>query len=217
MAIILDTETVAIEGAGALIESVSAPATYKDPEKIAAYIANAERAQAERAAVYPWTARIVALGTIDERGVERVDVCRDEAEEAEALNRFWRLVIRDDERFVHCLVGFNHRAFDLPLLMARSTLLGVKHPSLNLDRYRTPHIDLMDRLTWYGAVPARSLNWFARRFGLPIDDTVSGKDVALLVANGKWDTVAAHCLSDIRLTKALAERVGLLRGGKAAA
>lgn len=217
MAIILDIETVAIDGAGALMEPASAPANYKDPEKIAAYIKEAEKAQREKAALYPWTARIVTLGLILSDGTEVVTTCRTETDEAIALKALAKTVYRDDDRFVQPLVGFNHRQYDLPVILARAMLLGVDFPALNLDRYRTPHVDLMDKLTWYGAVPPRSLHWYARRFGLPVDDTVKGADVAGLVAEGRWEDVAAHCLSDVRLTRALAERMGIVRGMKAVA
>lgn len=213
MSVVIDIETVAVDGIET--EPVSAPANYKDPEKIAAYIAQAEAAQRERAALYPWTARVVALGTASGEHEPTVVVLPSEAEEREALTWFWRTAVHEeDARFVRPLIGFNHRTFDLPVLMARSTLLGVRYQPLNLDRYRTPHVDLMDKLTFYGAVPARSLHWFARRFGLPVDDTVRGADVAKLVAEGDWEDVRAHCASDVQLTRALAQRLGLMRGGK---
>lgn len=217
MAIVLDLETVAIDGAAALAEPVSAPANYKDPEKIAAYIAEAQRAQLDKAALYPWTARIVALGYVDTDGDETIVCCQDEAQEAAALAAFWPATWNSDERFTRPIIGFNHRAFDLPVLLARSLLLGVKAPLLNLDRYRTPHTDLMEKLTWFGAIPARSLTWYAKRFGLGVADTVKGSDIARLVADGQWDAVTAHCRSDVRLTRALAERLGVIRGMRVAA
>lgn len=217
MAIILDLETVAIDGASDLVEPVSAPANYKDPEKIAAYIADAQKAQREKAALYPWTARIVALGYIDTDGDETVVYCQDETEEAAALTAFWPKTWDSDERFIRPIIGFNHRSFDLPVLLARSVLLGVKAPILNLDRYKTPHADLMEKLTWYGAIPSRSLTWFARRLGIPVTDTVKGNQIAGLVAEGQWDAVVEHCRSDVRLTLAVAQRLGVVRERRVAA
>jgi predicted PolB exonuclease-like 3'-5' exonuclease len=204
--VVLDLETVAIDGAGDLCEPVSAPANYKDPAKIAAYIEEAQKAQAEKAALYPWTARIVALGLWAEDDREPLVVrCETEQAEAEALRMLW-------QRYrAAAFVTFNGRTFDLPVLLARSALLGVPHPVLNLDRYRSPHVDLMETLTWRGAIPARSLKWFAKRFGLPVHDDHGGADVARLVAEGQWQAVAEHCLSDVTLTRAVAERMGLVR------
>lgn len=211
MAIIVDIETVAIDGAAALIEPVSAPSTYKDPEKIAAYIAEKTAEAAAKAALYPWTARVVALGVSADAVGDVVYLAGDETDEAEALRRFWRLCHHVDDRYVEAIIGFNHLAFDLPVLLARSLLLGVPTPAISLDKYRSPHIDVMARLTWHGAIPARSLKWFARRFGLPVEDSVGGADVARLVAAGDWEAVHAHCLSDVRLTRALAERLKVVR------
>lgn len=215
MAMILDLETIGAPDVA--VEPVSAPANYRDPQKIADYIADAEAAQRTRAALHPWTAQIVCLGYIDVEAHEHALICRTEDEERTALAQFWAALLEQDGRFVRPVIGFNHRAFDLPVLLARSLLLGVSAPSLNLDRYRTPHIDLLDKLTFYGTVPARSLTWFARRFGLEVTDTTRGSDIAACVAAGDYEAVRAHNLSDLRLTKALAERTGWLRGMKAVA
>lgn len=210
MTIICDIETVAVDGAAEWVEPVEAAKNLRDPEKIAADIERRQRDQIERAGLYPWTARVVALGMLDTTyGAETIWVCRTEDDEADALRGFWRAV--EDERFVKPIIGFNHRTFDLPVLLARSLLLGVPAPALNLDRYRTPHIDLMEKLTYYGAIPPRSLKWFARRFGLPVEDAISGADIAGLVAAQDWPAVAAHCRSDIRLTWELAKRLGTVR------
>jgi hypothetical protein len=95
--------------------------------------------------------------------------------------------------------------------MARSRLLGIDAPLLNLDRYRSPHPDLMQILTFRGAIPARSLTWFAKRFGLPITDETTGADIGPLVQAGNYEAVRAHCTSDLELTHALAVRLGLIR------
>lgn len=199
MALVVDCETVAIPGAA---DYVSPARNLKDPEKIAASIAEREAA----AALYPWTARIVALGWCHETDdVETVRLCNNEAAEATVLREFWGAVGS------HPLVTFNGRRYDLPLLMVRSMLLGVPHPTLNLDRYRSTHIDLLDKLTWLGTLDARSLAWFAKRFGLDTSDAFSGKEVAQLYEDGNWDAIEAHCASDVRLTRQIAERIGVLK------
>lgn len=214
MAIFLDIETVAIDQAADFVEPAHAPSNFRDPQKIADYIKEAEQAQIVKAALYPWTARPVAIG-IDVGDGPSVTICRTEADEPAALEAVWKAARSPREDFLLPIVGFNHRAFDLPVLLARSLLLGVPAPTVNLDRYRTPHLDLLDRLTWFGAIPSRSLHWYAKRFGATITDDVTGADVAALVAAGKWEQVADHCASDLRLTRFLAERTGLVRGMKA--
>ena len=208
MAIILDIETVAIDGAADLAEPVQAPANYKDAAKIAAYVAEKQAEQVSRAALYPWTARVVAVGVIDADQVEHVLTAADDDEERAVLQQVWQLALDHREGLTASIIGYNHLAFDLPVLLARSIVLGVKAPAMSLDKYRSPHVDLMARLTWNGAIAARSLKWFARRFGIPVDDTISGSDIAALYAAGDWAGIRSHVLSDIRLTRALAERLG---------
>ena len=208
MAIILDIETVAADGVAELAEPVSAPSNWKDPEKIAAYIADKQAEQTSRAALYPWTARVVAVGVIDADQGEHILTAADEAAEADMLRQVWQLALDHKEGLTASIVGFNHLAYDLPVLLSRSALLGVKAPAMSLDKYRSPHVDLMQRLTYNGAIPARGLKWFARRFGLPVEDTISGADIGGLYASGDWIGIRSHVLSDIRLTRALAERLG---------
>lgn len=208
MAIILDIETVAVDDAADLAEPVTAPANYKDATKIAAYVAERQAEQVSRAALYPWTARVVAVGVIDGDQVEHVLTAADAAAEAELLRQVWALALDHREGLTASIIGFNHLSYDLPVLLARSLVLNVKPPAMSLDKYRSPHVDLMQRLTWNGAIQARSLKWFARRFGLPVDDTISGSDIAALYAAGDWAGIKSHVLSDIRLTRALAERLG---------
>jgi len=208
--VILDLETVAIDGVEALVEAPSAPANYKDPKKIADYIAEASAAQVAKAALYPWTARIVALGLwVVGEDAPRVRVTPDEDEEREALRTLWAAVVGASGA-VSPLVTFNGLGFDLPVLMVRSRLLGVPAPSLNLDRYRSPHPDLLQILTFRGAIQARSLKWFAARFGLDVADETSGADIGALVTAGDLDGIRAHCESDVRLTRGLAEHMGLV-------
>ena len=210
MAYIVDIETVAADGIA--FEPAQAPANYKDPAKIAAYIAEAEAAQRDKAALYPWTARVIALGWCHD-GDEVVDsrLANNDSKETTMLRDFWERV-SDERTGLSSLIGFNHLGFDLPVLVARSLLLGVKAPVVNLDRYRTPHIDLMQRLTFNGAIPARSLKWFASRFGLNTDDAFSGALIAQLYEDQNWDAITAHVVSDVTLTRQLAERVGVIKG-----
>ena len=211
--IVFDLETIAIDGAAALAEPVSAPSNWKDEAKIAAYIEEKTAEQLSRAALYPWTCKIVALGTIEADGTENVDLCCTEAEEAAALQAFWgRASFGDRVEHIRRLIGFNIFSFDLPVLMARSRLLGVPYPKIDLTPWKCPHVDLMRELT-FGTreIPMRSLQWFARRFGIPVEDTTSGADIARLVAEDNWEAVRAHCLSDIKITKAVAEVLGILK------
>lgn len=212
MAVVLDLETVAIDAAASLVEPVSAPSNYKDEAKIAAYIAEKQAKQVSDAALYPYTARIIALGWCEEgEDIERVETCDGDEQERRVLRDFWGKVYDPVTRAVIPIATFNGRRFDLPLLMVRSRLLGLDSPLLDIRKYYTPHPDILERLTFNGDVDYRSMQWFARLFGFDTSDAFSGAEIATLYQDKNWDAIKAHCASDVRLTRLIGERWGVLR------
>lgn len=202
------------------LSAIKAPGNYKKQESIDAYIADAkveakekfERDCTDKAALDFNTARIVALGASGLRPHGALaTVVRDEQDEREALTDFWAVSRQ------RTLVGFRVREFDLPLMIQRSRYLRVAHPMLDLGRYAkgSTVCDLYDLLTFNDmrqeALMRRSLKSFCRRFGIPVNDEIAGADIPALVAAGDWDAVEAHCASDVQLTAALAERLGVVR------
>lgn len=200
------------------LESIKAAGNLKDPEKIKADIdARKQKAQAEHAeslarAALDWNInRIVALGWSCDGG-ESVIVkpCQDEAEEANALRAFWNDA--EGREFL----GFCARTFDLPVLIQRSRLLNLTYRHVNLARFgKGSVIDVRGVLTFddarYEAIMPRSLKMFCKRFGLEVEDEVSGADIRQFVTEGNWDAIISHVTSDVRLTAALAKRIGLLQ------
>lgn len=211
---ILDLETVGLAQAGEWFDPPKAPSNYKDPLKIDAYVKEATEERNSKFGLDPDTCRIVAIGFHDVNHAQpTVYLCSNEFEEREHLKMFWDSYYRAS---YPDFVTFNGLRFDLPVLMRRSMYLDVPYPALNLDRYRTPHLDLWQRLSFNGAISAHSLAFYARRLGIGTLDKVKGADIEQLVKEGQWDAIEAHCLSDIGLTHALANRLGLLKIGVAA-
>lgn len=228
MAIVFDCETYRIANATDFLEPVVVPPVkpdkrFTDPAKIAADLATKEaereaeiikktQEQLDACALDPYLSRIVSLAWCWQ-GTDLVEVriCPTEAREAEVLREFWALTV-DPTGYVVPLVGFNSRSFDLPLMLTRSMFLGVRAPILNLDRWRSPHPDVMLALTHNGAInKPHKLAWYGRRFGLNVDDAFSGKEIAGLIEDGNWDAVKKHNEADVLLTKGIAERIGILR------
>jgi uncharacterized protein YprB with RNaseH-like and TPR domain len=207
--IILDLETAAIGDAAQYIEPAEPPANYVKQEAIDSFIAKATAKAIDKCGLDPDLCRIVALGwMMSTESQPRVIVCVTETEERDTLEMFWRDYIAAGEP---ALVTFNGLKFDLPVLMRRSLYLRVPHPGVSLDRYRTPHIDLFNRLTFNGAITGHSLKFYLSRFGIANDDLTSGKNIAALVKAGDWNAVRDHCASDVLSTKQLAERIGAIR------
>jgi 3'-5' exonuclease len=206
---VIDIETFALDAAAEFIEEPSAPANYRDPEKIAAYIKEATSKAISKCALDPDLCRIVAVGWSHEDGRDSgVEVARNTDQERALLAEIWFSAAKIDR-----LVGFNLLAFDLPVMIRRSQYLEVEIPStvLNLDRYRTPHVDLMERLSFNGKIKAHSLNFYCKRFGIEVDDPSTGSDIDALVRAEEWDAVAAHCRADVNKTSQLAERLNLIQ------
>jgi predicted PolB exonuclease-like 3'-5' exonuclease len=209
---LLDLETVGLHEANAWLDEdpITAPSNYKDEQAIADYIAKGEAKRIERFALDPDCCRIVALGYHDiGLGDPTVHLCSNEFEEREQLKLFWDSYRTTETR----LIGFNSFRFDLPVIVMRSIYLNVKHPVLTFaPAWKAyPHVDLWEKLSLNGArKDVKSLRFYAKRFGIPIYDDISGKDVAAMVKAGEWEKVHNHCMFDLDLTRALAERLGVL-------
>lgn len=170
----------------------------------------------------PLTGQIVTIGIYDgertkgavyfqsspakeEKSFEE-DGCKFEVmTERDMLIRFWKIAEKYDT-----FVTFNGRQFDVPFLMVRSAINGIR-PSKNLlaNRYlnsqpgNARHIDLFDQLTFYGALRKKGgLHLWCRAFGIesPKAQGVSGDDVKALFESGKGSDIARYNARDLRAT-----------------
>lgn len=212
--LVLDLETVAIPNAADFlpIGDIKPDGRLKDPAKIEADIKQQQQDLIGKAALDMDLARVVCAGLLPSDAV--VSVVKDEAQEAALLGVLAQELEVYSRDFV-TLVTFNGHKFDLPLLMRRAKYLGVPFPKINLDRYKSPHIDLYEELTMRGAIKAHGLRWYMRRLGWtdlidadPFKD--GGSDVAQACAEGRWDDIAAHCRVDVTATLRLAQWMGLI-------
>jgi DNA polymerase elongation subunit (family B) len=128
--------------------------------------------------------------------------------EEEMLRKFWELAAR-----YQVFITFNGRAFDVPFLMIRSAIKGVR-PTKDLMRGRylyqnnpeALHIDLYEQLSFYGATRRKgSLHLWSRAFGIqsPKSGGVSGEDVGPLFKKKKFLEIAKYNVGDIRATREL--------------
>jgi len=173
----------------------------------------------------PYTGHVVAIGTLDAEkehggvyysapGQKNEDAEEDgvrlrQMTEKELLQKFWDIAKEYDT-----FISFNGRGFDAPFLYIRSAANGVR-PTKDLmsNRYigsqrGCNHIDLMDQLTFYGAVAKRpSLHLVCRTFGIksPKAYGITGDDVSRLFKEKKFLDIARYNVGDLRATKALYE------------
>ncbi len=175
----------------------------------------------------PLTGEIAAIGVLDYHKNEGVvyfqapgQKIQESAEEGitfkqmpekEMLEKFWA----GAQKYQH-FITFNGRCFDVPFLMIRSAVHGIR-PTKDLLRGRyiyqhnpdAIHIDLLDQLTFYGAVRRRGgLHLWSRAFGIesPKSGGITGDDVGRLFKEKKFLDIAKYNVGDLRATKALYEK-----------
>lgn len=163
----------------------------------------------------PFTGQIAAIGVLDvdknrgavyyqnsgkqEEEIEVDGVKFKAMSEKEMLERFWEGAKNYDQ-----FITFNGRSFDVPFLMVRSAVNGVR-PSVFLMGYRydknSNHIDLMDKLSFQGAVRKKpNLHLVARAFGVksPKESGITGEDVGRLFKEGKYLEIAKYNVGDLK-------------------
>jgi DNA polymerase elongation subunit (family B) len=175
----------------------------------------------------PLTGEIIVIGVLDyyrNEGVvyfqapgEKHEEWREggitfkQMDEQEMLRKFWE----GAEKYNY-FITFNGRGFDVPFLMIRSAVYGIR-PTKDLMRSRYPsqhspdaiHIDLQDQLSFYGALRRKgSLHLWSRVFGIdsPKAGGITGDDVGRLFKEKKFVDIARYNVGDLRATKALYEK-----------
>lgn len=185
----------------------------KEPDEI---LRIQKREEAARyLSLYPLTAKVVAIGMLntmtenslvlfqgsgsEDWSVDEKKISYKAVDEKEMLQLFWKYV-----KNAETVVTFNGRNFDLPFMMIRSAMLGVK-PSVNLLKKRygaSDHVDLLEQFTFYGLTKKFNLDFYCQSFGIesPKSKGVSGIDVKELFNAGKIKDVAIYCGEDVKAT-----------------
>jgi len=187
----------------------------KDPEKVAAKIAEAEvnhrRDFFDRAALDPLTGRVIAIGVMAmaEGGKRKAEVyIIGHEDEARTLSEFWD-VTRGEMGRLNPMIGFNIFGFDLPFLFRRSWKHRVPVP-FGLRRGRYWNDQLLDlRDAWQlGDRQARgSLDSIAKHLGVGAKNG-DGKAFAQLWQSDRKQA-EAYLRNDIELTAKVAEALGV--------
>ena len=127
--------------------------------------------------------------------------------EKEMLADFWQGAKNYGE-----LVSFNGRSFDVPFLLIRSAVHKVK-PTINLmsnrylsSQYGVRHVDLLDQLSFYGAVRRKgNLHLYCRALGIksPKAGGITGDDVGRLFKDKEYKKIAEYNSWDLIATAEL--------------
>src|SRR5688572_21049247 len=185
--------------------------TVLDPELPIATATDAERLPA------PPHHRVVVIGVLlfdSSYEPKRINAFSEAKGEAGMLADFSRFL----EERRPCLVTFNGRSFDLPVIATRCLRYGIslRHYYAARDvRYRFTadgHLDVMDYLADFGAAKPARLDVIAKLCGMPGKVGIEGKDVGPMVHAGRIDEVRKYCLCDVVQTTGVFMRLQLVRG-----
>lgn len=175
----------------------------------------------------PLTGEIIVIGVMDYYRNEGVVYFQAPGEKYEEWNEGGITFKQSDEKIMlqkfwqgaqkyDYFITFNGRGFDVPFLMIRSAVHGIR-PTKDLMRGRyiyqhSPdaiHIDLQDQLSFYGALRRKgSLHLWTRAFGIesPKAGGITGDDVGMLYKQKKFLDIARYNVGDLKATKALYEK-----------
>jgi DNA polymerase elongation subunit (family B) len=169
----------------------------------------------------PLTARIIAIGMINpdsNQGKVLYDAPQEEpwssedgmiqfvaCDERGMIEEFWKTIMHYGQ-----FITFNGRSFDCPFIMLRSAVLGIK-ATKNLMPYRyasNEHCDLMEQLTFYGAVRKFNLDFYCKTFNIksPKDSGITGLDLGALHQERRFREIAEYCIGDVKATAELYHR-----------
>jgi 3'-5' exonuclease len=136
--------------------------------------------------------------------------------EERLVREFWDRVAR----FKGCLVSFNGRQFDLPVLELAALRYGCAVPSYFGEdsyyrrRYQLgKHFDLYEFITNYGATRVRGgFDLLLRMIGMPGKGSIDGSQVQDLWQTGRLAEIHEYCRRDVIQTYYLFLRIELVRG-----
>jgi 3'-5' exonuclease len=159
----------------------------------------------------------IAIGSVaPDHSLESVELlARERYGEERLATEFWERV----ERFPGCLVSFNGRNFDLPVLELQALRYGCAAPRYfgggeYRHRYRQEkHYDLYDFLTNHGMYRIRGgFDLVQRLAGLGGKGEIDGSKVQDLWEAGRLEDIHRYCAQDVVQTYLLFLRIELVRG-----
>ena len=185
-----------------------APASFKKPESIAEWLAeNRETAALEalaKTSFDPMHGHICTVAFARNGG--DIEVCHAEtvADEKAILTSFFAWL---DPYHSETLVGHYIHGFDVPFLLKRAVILGVKIPS-GIPRDPKPWDKLLNdtMVMWAGSKGTISMDKLAAGLGLQGKSDLDGSMVAKAWADGEHDRIADYCKDDVRIVREIHNR-----------
>lgn len=208
----IETQPLPLEQLKKTMPTFEAPSNWKDPEKIAAKIAEQQKAYVDKAALSPTTGSVQAYGVWDTKREEYVFMDVYDNSESDLLEFLWD-ELTDNGAFTTPVVGWNSNGFDVPFLIKRSWANRVKIPSSLIQSYRGRSYlneqfkDLMDHFC-VGTRDRMKLNDALLMCGLDPKVNLDGK-LPYEIFDEDLDLFHKYLHADVLGTAALAEISGI--------
>jgi hypothetical protein len=209
---VIDVETAPIEDVDDYLSNdAQPPANYKNPDAIAKWRAEDRAKERAMASLNLDLCRLVAVcyqaigQPLDVKGW----IARNATEEQAMLCELWGML--RGQYGPATLYGHNILNFDVPVLLRRSLYLGVTPVQYDISKYRHDRIvDTQQILSYNGMLKYRSKDFYCKRLGISVPDTITGKDVGACIARGDYATPYDHCVADVRKEYLLAQAIGAI-------
>jgi len=160
----------------------------------------------------------IAIGDVADNHVLRSveSLAMADYSEEKLVREFWERA----DRFSGCLVTFNGRVFDLPVLELQALRYGIAAPAHFVEpgggrsRYiETRHLDLCDFIANHGAIRLQGgMNLLLKMIGMPGKGETDGSQVQEMYETGRLDDIHRYCRNDVIQTYFLFLRTELMRG-----
>ena len=209
-ALYFDIETEGRQDALELMDEseFAAPATYKDPEKIAAKVAENKAKALRDAALSAMTGRILVIAYATDDGEVQI-IEGDEKKVVETFLIVAKQAINGGNR----IFGYNVLGFDLPFIGQRAAILGVQVPLALYTfwkgrfQWAEHFVDLMELVKFgHRDFKGYSLKNVARVMGLEFQKTGDGSAFSGLYRDDR-DKALEYVKRDVECTRALAKRL----------
>lgn len=238
MNIYLDIETIPGQSAAvkAAIQAdidqqkaeLTAPGNYKDPAKIAAYLAD-KRDELDAKGDELWRktsfqgdrGEVVCIAWAVDDGPVTVSYRGLGEDEGRILLDFFATFTGGNRHRGPTFIGHNVRDFDLRFLFQRAVILGIR-PSIRLPHDSRPGSDaVFDTMTaWAGWGGRISLDRLCQALGIPTKgseldgEEIDGAKVWDYVQAGRIEAVATYCRADVERVRAVHHRMTFVEAGE---
>ena len=186
-----------------------ADSRLKDPEKIAASIAEKKQIWLDESALHAERGQLLAWGEI-ESGGDFIPHYQDrDTTEKDLLVEMVELIQRYARNTsAYVIAGFNILGFDLPFIRRRCLIHGIRVPWYKYDKWKPWKFDTFDAMQdWQSGnyKDSISLDRISRALGIG-KKTGNGADFAKLFATDKHDALK-YLANDVQLTYQVCERM----------